>query len=211
MATCPNQFRMAGSYTYGCDTRKKRSALVECLRHPWRRRCPIVMALLSGALVVGGFVAYERIGTQANISVMKYADEAHGGFLAVGYSETQPGIVVASALNRKDVRISAKETSYFLAGTHTDVDIVTPHASWHRRLRGPLVVTIDASGEIAATKVDWSAHALRTIAEAADCHELSTLVKKHCGSPFVDVRARTDKWPTGTVPPNLRTFLADAR
>jgi len=211
MATCPNQFRIAGSYTYRCEPRRRRSALVECLRHPWRRRCPILMAPLAGALVVAGFVAYERIGTHANISVMKYADETRGGFLTVGYSETQPGILVASALNRDDVWIGTQQTSYWLAGTHTDVDIVTPHASWHRRLRGPLVVTIDASGEIATTKVDWSAHALRTIAEAADCHELSTLVEKHCGSPFVDVRARTDKWPTGTVPPNLRTFLADAR
>jgi len=168
-----------------------------------------VVSLLVVVALPASFVAYERVGTHANVSVVKYADDAAGGFLAVGYSETQPGILVASALDRSDVRIDTHQTSYLLAGTHTDVDIVTPSARCHKRLRGPLVITIDASGGLTATTVDWPVHTMRTIAEAADCHELSTLMEKHCGALFLDIRARMDKWPPDTVPLNLRAFLAN--
>jgi len=174
----------------------------------WRKPIPLTLAIAVSIALV--FVAYQRIGTEANVSQVEISKNLRGGFLAIGYSDAQPGVLVASAMDQENVRLDAQLASYPLAGTHTRIEIETPHDLLRKRLRGPLVITISSEGQIAATEVDWSAHTMRTLAEAADCHHESPLIKKHCGAPFKDIAARMVRWPLDAIPPILREFLAGA-
>ena len=169
---------------------------------------PVPATLLVAVLIATGFTAYQRIGTLANVDVVETTRNLGGGFMAVGMTENQAGFLLVSALEKKDVTIDAERHAHFLAGSRTRLRVETSTRSWSKRLRKPVVITIDGHGHIETTTVDWPRHTFQTLADAADCEHASPLHKKHCGAPFVDIRARVAKWPLDTIPVHLRTFLA---
>ena len=91
---------------------------------------PIPVAAFAAIVTVACFITYQRVGTNANANIVETTENLGGGFLAVGYSDSQPGFLVASALDQEDVHLSANQLSYFLAGTHTNVEVTTPTQVW---------------------------------------------------------------------------------
>ena len=175
-----------------------------------RRRwwtAPLPTTLIVAAVIGASFTAYQRIGTSANVDVVETTRNVPGGFIAVGMTENQPGFLLVSTLDQKDVTIDTERHPHFLGGMHTKLRIQTSTQSWSKRLRKPVVITIDDNGNIQTTTVDWPLHTFQTLAETADCQHESPLFTKHCGAPFVDMRARIAKWPLNTVPVHLRAFL----
>ncbi len=174
-----------------------------------RRRwtAPVPMTLLVAVVITGGFAAYQRIGTLANVDAVETIRNLPGGFLAIGMTGNQPGFLLLSTFEEKDVTINAERYTHFLTGTHTRLRVETSTETWSKRLRKPVVLTIDGKGHIEAATVDWPLHTFRTLADAANCQHRSPPIKKHCGAPFLDIQARIAKWPLDTLPMHLRTFL----
>lgn len=169
---------------------------------------PIPVALLSAVLVCAGVVAFERLGTVANADTVETTQNQTGGFLAVGMTARQPGFVLVSALEEKDVSLDTRRSVNKLAGTHTKLFVKTHSQTWQARLRKPLVITIDHDGTIRSSAVDWPVHTFRLVRDAVDCDQRSSTKPKHCGAPFLDLKERVAKWPPDTVPACLREFLA---
>ncbi|MFQ5502773.1 MAG: hypothetical protein ACE5EQ_10810, partial [Phycisphaerae bacterium] len=128
MAACKCQ--PVHSHAFGADTGEKAP-------QPSRRWVSIVFVAV---LVAGAYVAYQRIGTTANVDTITYVENYAGGFIAVGMSDRQPGFIALSALDRTDLRIEADRVEQGLAGRHTNVRVMTPRAQWQKRLRGPRIV-----------------------------------------------------------------------
>lgn len=175
-------------------------------RRTWWR-APVPATLLVAVVIGAGFTAYQRIGTLANVDLVETTRNLPGGFLAIGMTGDQPGFLLLSAFEEKDVTIDADRYTHFLTGAHTRLRIQTSTQTWTNRLRKPVVITIDGKGHIAAGTVDWPLHTFKTLADAADCQHASPLIEKHCGAPFLDIQARIAKWPLDMVPVHLRTFL----
>jgi len=169
---------------------------------------PVPLAVLAAFVVVGGFIAFQRIGTRANVDSVEFTRNLRGGFMAIGMTEDQPGFLLLSALDRKNVTIVADRYTNLLAGTHTRLRVTTAGATWTRRLRDPVVITIDDAGRIQAETVDWTSYTFQTLAKIGDCGRHAPPIEKHCGAPFLDLEAHIAGWPPATIPRHLRAFLA---
>lgn len=170
-----------------------------------RRRLGTIPTTLTLALLVGGaYAGYQRIGTTANIEFVEYNPNLAGGFLAVGMTDNQPGIVVFSAVDQDKIQVDVDRYENQVAGTHTIVSVITPNAKWTERLRGPQVVLIDETGAIESSPVQWTLADFNTLRDATDCeHGLS----KRCGAPFADLHDFFALWPAERVPDPVRAFV----
>lgn len=180
-----------------------------------RRSSRIIPLAIVGAIVICiSIVVFQRFGTIANATIVETTRNLDGGFLAVGMTEEQPGFILVSALDQKDVSIDTRRSINKLTGTHTNVYVDTTTQHWKTRLRKPLVITIGDDGSIQSSTVDWSLHTFHLVQDAVDCshpphqghHASST--QKQCGVPFLDLKKRVEKWPTDSVPNCLSEFLA---
>ncbi len=183
-----------------------------CCRAPRRtsafpRVGPIPLTVLLFVVVAVFCACYERIGTVANADVVEFTPNLHGGFLAIGMTEAQPGFVILSVLNRDQIEVDTGLLSSPLAGTHTVVEIHTTGGTLRHRLRGPQIILIDDKGVIQAHAVDWTLDDFETLREAADCSFEAANKKQRCGAPFMDLHEALAKWPTGRIPHPVRTFL----
>ncbi|MFQ5422563.1 MAG: hypothetical protein ACE5F9_01130 [Phycisphaerae bacterium] len=169
-----------------------------------RRRLAVTISIVLA--LAGGYVLYERIGTTANVEVVETYQRFAGGFLAVGHTDSEPGILVLSRLEDRIVRIDATLHRNWATGTSTRVAVSTPEATWRHRLRGPEVVMIDADGSIQTTGVDWSAEDFTSISRAVNCDD-ATAPHEGCGRPFHDFQ----QWLSAgshAVPDAIHQFLA---
>ena len=183
-----------------------------CCREPrrasaLRRIGPIRLTVLLFVVVAGSYACSERIGTRANANLVEITPNLHGGFLAIGMTETQPGFVVLSAVNQDQVEVNAGLLTSPLAGRHTIVEIRTTGATLRHRLRGPQIILVDDQGVIQAHAVDWTLEDFETLRKAADCSFEAANRKKRCGAPFLDLHEAFAKWPTDRIPRAVRTFL----
>ena len=169
---------------------------------------PATLIALSAIVIGGGFVAYQRTSIVANADIVETTSNESGGFMAIGMTESQPGFLLFSALEEKDVALDTEQATHFLAGTRTRLVVETPAQQWSKRLRKPVVITVDTDGSVHTSTVDWPLHTFETLADTADCEHESPVMEKHCDAPFLDVKTRIAKWPMDTVPTNLETFLA---
>ncbi|MCH7704829.1 MAG: hypothetical protein IIB61_06935 [Planctomycetes bacterium] len=173
-----------------------------------RRGWAIPIALVSASLLAAVYAAYQRIGTIANVDLLEYTANKAGGFLAVGMTTDEPGIVVFSAMDNGKVDVNADRFMNQLAGTYTVVTVETGRAQWRKRLRGPLVVMIDGHGTISAYPVQWTIVDFDLIKRALKCGEFSGPSRRPCGFPFVDLHDELEKWSLAWVPDPVRKFLA---
>ncbi|MCH7700647.1 MAG: hypothetical protein IID37_03065 [Planctomycetes bacterium] len=171
-----------------------------------RRLGPIRVTLALALLVGGAYAGYQRIGTTANIEFVEYNRNLAGGFLAVGMTDQQPGIVVFSALDQEKVQVHVDRYENQVAGTHTEVRVNTPHAKWTERLRGPQVVLIDETGTIEASPVEWTVADFNALRNATDCEHGQS---KRCGAPFADLHDFFASWPPARVPDPVRAFVGE--
>lgn len=173
----------------------------------FRRAGPVPLTALLFVVVAGSYACYERIGTVANADLVEFTPDLHGGFLAIGMTDAQPGFVLLSALDRDQVEVNAGLLTSPLAGTHTVVEIQTTSATLRHRLRGPQIILIDEKGVIRAHAVDWTLEEFDTLRKAADCSFEAASKKRRCGAPFMDLHEAFAKWPTDRIPHAVRIFL----
>ncbi len=163
--------------------------------------------LLIGLPVLGGYAAYQRIGTTANADLVEFTRNLAGGFVAVGMTDEQPGFIVISALDQDLVEVAADQWSNRLAGTHTIVEIQTPHQHWTTRLRRPQVIMVYQDGVVEGGGVDWTVADFNGIREAVDCSFEAASKKRRCGRPFADLHQAFAGWAVERVPEPVRAFL----
>lgn len=135
------------------STGKARDDLVVSTENPsgaTRRRhtSPISIALAISIVVVAGYAAFNRIGTTANADSVEFTQNLAGGFLAVGMTKDQPGFMVLSALDREKVDVNTDQAVNRVTGTHTVVEVQTPHETMRIRLRGPQIVLVSEEGAV---------------------------------------------------------------
>lgn len=171
-----------------------------------RRLGPIPVTLALACAIGGGYVAYQRVGTTANADVIEFTPNLADGFVAVGFTEDQPGFVVLSAVNQPLVEITTELVSNRLAGTHTVVGVHTRQGQWRKRLRGPQLVLIDKNGRIDTAPIDWSLEEFAAIRNRIDCDHGGG--SKRCGAPFTDLHEFFAGWAEQRVPEAARRFLA---
>ncbi len=174
----------------------------------------IPLAIVGAIAICISVVVFQRYGTVANATIVETTRNLDGGFLAVGMTEEQPGFILVSALDQKDVTIHTQQAINTLTGAHTNVYVDTTTQHWKARLRKPLVITIDDNGRIQSSTVDWSLHTFHLLQDAVDCSHQTPRTgegspkHKRCGVPFLDLKERVAKWPTDSVPHCLSEFLA---
>jgi len=214
-----NGFRVGTGMMTTDNTGQFQNGASACCRAPrrassFRRAGAIPLTVLLFAVVAVFCACYERIGTVANADLVEFTPNLHGGFLAIGMTEAQPGFVILSILDRDRVEVNAGLLTSPLAGTHTVVEIQTTSRTLRHRLRGPQIILIDNKGVIQAHAVDWTHEDFETLRKAADCSFEAANKKQRCGAPFLDLYEAFAKWPTGRIPHPVRTFLkpyADSR
>lgn len=162
-------------------------------------------------LFAGGYVANQRVGTTANVDNIVIHPGLVGGFVAIGQTPDQPGAIVLSHLNRSQVQIDAQVGSNWATGQVTHLRIATPMAFQNTRLRGPLVVTIDAQGRITTEPLTWSSQDFTSLNKALDCSIVDPDIWKPCGQPFGELQ----KWVAGRdtvqLPKFAQAFLASVQ
>jgi len=171
-----------------------------CRRTAWPR-----WFAAFGLLVAVAYVAYERIGTTANVDTLEHTINAAGGSVVLGFTETQPGIVVVSALDRDAFEIDAVQSSNWATGTRTYVDIKTDAENQRIRLRGPVLTLIDEQGHVRHHDLDWRREDLDRVRRGIDC---STDNGKECGRAFAAFAALLSDWSEANAPPALHAFLS---
>lgn len=175
------------------------------VRRWWRRPIPLTLTASLVLLVV--YAAYERIGTVANADTVEYLTNYAGGFLAIGMTDAQPGFIVLSALDRKQVDVSAEQRSSLPAGTRTFVEIRTPRQYWEVRLRKPQVLIVNEDGSANECEVRWGLADFVRIRAATDCSHQGKDGKHRCGVPFADLQDLVDSRKIVDVPGEVRAFL----
>ena len=173
-----------------------------------RHTSPISIALAISMVVVGGYAAFNRIGTTANADSVEFTQNFAGGFLAVGMTKDQPGFMVLSALDREKVDVNTDQAVNRVTGTHTVVEVQTPHETMRIRLRGPQIVLVSEKGAVERHEVDWTVVEFNALREAADCSHEAAIKKHRCGAPFTELHEALAMWPGERVPERVRTFLA---
>jgi hypothetical protein len=164
--------------------------------------------LVAAILTAGGFAAYARIGTTANVERVITYERLVGGFAAVGITDAQPGFLLLSLAAQRDVTIESEFRRSIVAGTTTRLMLQTPNDARTERLRGPRLYLIDADGRITAAAAPWSHSDLQAIANVLGCEKTDDNLGR-CGAPFVDLAVFLERWPKHAVPPELANFLAE--
>lgn len=159
-----------------------------CRASSKRHRGPIPLTLALALAVGGGYVAFQRVGTTANVETVTHFENYAGGFVAVGMTKRQPGFVMLSALEKADVTVTADMIGNRLAGKHSILSVSTPKQTWRHRLRGPQVVLVNTDGTIASAPVDWEHDDFERITEALDCERAAGRRARGCGQAFADLR-----------------------
>jgi len=175
---------------------------------PRRRISPIVMALGISVVVVAGYAAFQRIGTIANADSVEFTQNIAGGFLAVGMTKDQPGFMVLSALDREKVDVNTDQAVNRVTGTHTVVEVQTPHETTRIRLRGSQIILVSEEGVVERHEVNWTLNEFNALREAADCSHEAAIKKHRCGAPFTELHEALAKWPGKRVPKRVIAFLA---
>lgn len=159
-------------------------------------------------LVAVTYVLYQRIGTTAQADEIEFTTNLAGGFLAVGMTDTAPGFIVLSALDREHVDVDARCYSNAIAGDFTIAEVRTPQMTWRGRLRGPVVVLVDANGVAQEFAIGWSAAQFALVRDEADCDHGHIGKRHRCGAPFADLFDLVADGRLGQVLPQVRQFLA---
>lgn len=161
------------------------------------------------ALVVAApYVLYQRVGTTAQANEIEFTTNLAGGFLAIGMTDKSPGFVVLSALDREAVDVRADHYANAVAGDFTVAEVRTPQTTWHRRLRGPIVVVVGEDGFAEEFAVDWSVAEFSLIRNGADCSHAHVGKLHRCGAPFADLFDLVVDGRLAGVPAQVREFLA---
>ncbi len=174
----------------------------------------VVIEIVIGLTIAFGYVAYERIGTIANVDLIEFTRNVTGGFLAIGMTDDQPGFIVISGRDREETEVRAELVNNRIAGDHTVVTLSAGSNLWRHRLRGPAVVIVGEDGAVCAKSVDWSREEFVEIQEAVDCEVVEGKSRVRCGRPFADLAELFSTWKPGRVPGGVRMFLepfADTR
>lgn len=166
------------------------------------------MVATVAAVVAATYVSYQRIGTSAQANLVEFTSNLAGGFVAIGMTAENPGFVVLSALDPEAVDVRADHYANRIAGDFTVAEVRTPRTTWHRRLRGPVVVVVGENGVAEASAVDWSLAEFKLMREGADCAHASVGRHRRCGAPFADLFDLVEDGRLGRVPPEVRRFLA---
>lgn len=172
------------------------------------RRVRIFTAV--AAVFVAAYAGFERIGTTANADLIESYQRYAGGFLAIGFTDTQPGILVLSEIEKENLSLNATGRRNWLTGHSTRVDITVGERAWSKRLRGPLIVMISADGEISAAPLPWTLEQFRQAGISVDCSG-DFGAPKSCGAPFSDFEEFIKRPSLPELPKAARDFLVAAR
>lgn len=164
--------------------------------------------LLIVFALTGAYVAYQRIGTTANVEQLEFSQNLAGGFLALGMTDDEPGVLVLSQRDRAKVEIAAYMLANAVTGRATHVEIEIEKRPWKRRLRGPRMITIDLDGGIESAPLPWTFDDFAAVRDAVDC-EKAVLHNPtvRCGMPFADLFDFCKRLPDDKKPELLRRFL----
>lgn len=172
------------------------------------RRVPIFAAVAASC--AAAYAGFERIGTTANADLIESYQRYAGGFLAIGFTDTQPGILVLSEIEKEELSLDATSRKNWLTGHSTRIDIAIGERKWSKRLRGPLIVMISSEGEINAAPLPWSLEQFRRAGISVDCSgDFGT--PKSCGAPFSDFEEFIKRPSLPELPEAAREFLIAAR
>lgn len=173
--------------------------------HGWSSRWwlrPIPVTLLLSLVTLATYVIFQGMTVRANVDLIEYLTNYGGGFLAIGMTENQPGFIVLSELDRKEVEIHAGRD---LLRTRTTASVSTSADQWSAGLRNPHVLLVTKTGMIEAMRVDWSFDDFKKLSEATDCAHGTG---GRCGAPLADVQELLATWPKRRVPISLQLFLS---
>ena len=171
------------------------------------RRSIRVVAVLASVVAIA-YVLYQRVGTTAQADLIEFTPNLAGGFLAVGMTDTTPGFILLSSLDRESVDVSATHYRNAVAGDFTVAEVRTQQASWHRRLRGPVVVVVESNGGAKEFPIDWSVAEFRLVRDGADCAHPHIGARHRCGAPFADLFDLIADGRLSGAPHEVRRFLA---
>ncbi len=164
-------------------------------------------------LLAGVYIAYQRVGTFANVERIEFNTNFSGGFLAVGMTDSQPGFVLLSMMGREKVTVHAEQYKNGLSGTYTHVLVTTPEGQRRIRLRDAEVILIDRSGLSEHWRVDWTFDEFKRISMTVACeeHDEHSGEPASCGQPFLQLGRFLMKMPEHRVPEGLLAFLKNSR
>ena len=158
--------------------------------------------------LAGAYVAYQRIGTTANIEQLEFTANLAGGFLALGMTDDEPGVLVLSRRDRAKVEIAAYMMANAVTGRATHVEIEVEKRPWRSRLRGPRMITIDLDGRVESASLPWTFEEFAAARDAVDCEKaILHNPTVRCGMPFADLFDFCKRLPDGKKPELLRQFL----
>lgn len=176
----------------------------DAARRSWSRRWlrPIPVTLLLSLAITAIYVIFQSMTVRANVDLIEYSTNFSGGFLAIGMTEDQPGFIVLSELDQKDVEVHAGRD---VLRTRTTARVSTSADQWSAGLQDPHVVLVTKNGMIEAIRVDWSFEDFQALSMATDCEHGTS---KRCGGPIADVQELLATWPKPRVPSSLGVFLS---
>ncbi len=148
------------------------------------------------------YVIFQGLTVRANVDLIEYLTNYGGGFLAIGMTEDQPGFIVLSELDRKEVDIHAGRD---VLRTRTTASVSTSADQRSAAPRDPHVVLVKRNGLIEALRVDWTFEDFNKLSAATDCEHGTS---RRCGTPIADVQEQLATWPKQRVPIPLRLFLS---
>lgn len=173
---------------------------------PGKHQTIRIVAMVATVLAAT-YILYQRLGTSAQASEIEFMVNLSGGFLAVGMTDADPGFVVLSALDREQVAVRADHYANVLSGDFTVAEVRTPRTTWHRRLRGPVVVVVDQKGVAEEVPVDWSLAEFTMIRSEVDCGRKRVERRHRCGAPFAELFDLVEDGQVARVPKLVREFL----
>jgi hypothetical protein len=177
------------------------------------RKSSLPAIIVAIALLAGGYIAYQRVGTRANANVIEFNPNIAGGFLAVGMTDEEPGFILLSTLHQDRVTVDAEQYENALSGTYTTLEITTPTGQTRLRLRDPEIIVIDESGEPRAFSVEWTLsdfHAVSSaVSSAVACEDHNDHAGQPvpCGQPFLAFRRFLNTGSAPSVPDELHSLL----
>ncbi len=176
------------------------------VRRPVRSARLARVTLLAGAglLIAGGYAAWQRFGTVADVTHIETFEDYSGGFVAVGLSPDKPGFLCLSRVPRDQLELVALHHENWLAGSWTTLMIRTAGGQWKHRLRGPVVILVDRRGRVDAVPVHWPRARFIWLRDCVDCERGSV---RRCGRPLDDLAERLAAQPPDLVPPAVLAFL----
>lgn len=176
------------------------------VRRPVRstRVARVTLLVGAGLLIAGGYAAWQRFGTVADVTHIETFEDYSGGFVAIGLSPDKPGFLCLSRVPRDQLELVALHHDNWLAGSWTTLMIRTDSGQWQHRLRGPVVILVDRRGLVDAVPVNWPRARFIWLRDCVDCDHGHA---KRCGRPLDDLAARLAAQPPDVVPPAVLAFL----